>query len=94
MVSSEVLQAYEELVKFHPEADSYKIYYAQSLYKAGLYPEANRACLRVDSEQYAQRLLMLQAAIKYEEDDLSSSKALLDRCVQVWYFDCFSCVVV
>ncbi len=25
---------------------------------------------------------MLQAAIKYEEDDLTSSKALLDRCVQ------------
>lgn len=54
------LQAYEELVKFHPEVDSYKIYYAQCLYKAGLYPEASRACLRVDSDQYAQRLLMLQ----------------------------------
>jgi len=74
-------QCYEELLKFHPEVDSYKLYYAQCLHKAGLYPEATKACLRVDSEQYARRLTALQAAIKYEEDDLPAARALLDQCV-------------
>jgi len=60
-------QCYEELVKFYPEVDAYKLYYAQCLAKAGLYPEATRACMRIDSaDQLAVRLLQLQAAIKYE----------------------------
>jgi len=51
--------------------EEYKIYLAQALYKAGCYAEATRAALRVDDPQYSQRLLMLQAAIKYEEDEVS-----------------------
>jgi tetratricopeptide repeat protein 30 len=74
-------QAYEELTKAHPEVEAYGVYAAQCLYKAGLYPEATRACQRADSEQFGQRLLQLQAAIKYEEDDLAGASALLDRCV-------------
>ncbi len=30
---------YEQLVKFHDDEPRYKVYYAQSLYKAGLYAE-------------------------------------------------------
>jgi len=67
-------QCYEELVKFHPEVDGYKLYYAQCLYKAGLYPEATKACMRVDSEAHAQRLLQLQAAIKYEGANRNGEK--------------------
>jgi tetratricopeptide repeat protein 30 len=73
-------QCYEELCRFFPEIDSYRVYYAQTLFKAGLYPEATKACQRVDSEQYAQRILTLQAAIAYEEKDLSRSRALLGQC--------------
>jgi hypothetical protein len=39
----------------------------QSLYKAAMYPEAMRAVVRVDNPQYAQRMLLLQASIKYEQ---------------------------
>lgn len=74
-------QCYEELVRFYPDVDTYRVYYAQCLYKAGLYPEATKACQRVDSEQYNQRVLILQAAIAYEEDDLARSRGLLDQCV-------------
>ncbi len=74
-------QCYEELVRFYPDVDSYRVYYAQCLYKAGLYPEATKACQRADSGQFAQRVLQLQAAIAYEEDDLPRSRALLDACV-------------
>jgi tetratricopeptide repeat protein 30 len=62
---------YETLLKFHPGVDEYQIYYSQALYKAGLYPEATKAAIRVEDVAYHQRLIMLQAAIKYEQDDLS-----------------------
>lgn len=43
--------------------------------------DATKACLRVDNVQYTQRLLMLQAAIKYEEDELVACKTLVDQCL-------------
>jgi tetratricopeptide repeat protein 30 len=73
-------QAYEQLVGLCPDVDEYKIYYAQCLFKSGMYPEATRAAVRVEGEQFAQRLLQLQAVIKYEQDELPSCKALLDQC--------------
>ncbi|CAN0239180.1 unnamed protein product [Scytosiphon promiscuus] len=57
------------------------VYFAQSLYKAGMYPEAMRAAVRVDSPQYHQRMVALQAAIKYEQDELAASKSLVDQCL-------------
>ena len=72
---------YEMLVTFYGEVEEYKVYYAQSLYKAGMYAEATRAALRVESEQYGQRMMMLQAATKYEQDDLVGCKAQCDRCL-------------
>ncbi|CAM9723605.1 unnamed protein product, partial [Ectocarpus sp. 12 AP-2014] len=47
---------YEQLVKICPSVEEYKVYLAQSLYKAGMYPEATRAAVRVDSPQYQQRM--------------------------------------
>eukprot|EP01032_Pedospumella_encystans_P022786 gene22786-25812_t len=73
-------QSYEQLVGICPDVEEYKLYYAQSLYKAGLYPDAVRAAIRVEGEQYAQRVLMLQSVIKYEQDELSASKGYLDQC--------------
>lgn len=72
---------YEELIKVCPDVDDYKMSYAQSLFKAALYPEATRAAVRLDSPQYAQRVLMLQAAIRYECDELGPCKALLEQCL-------------
>lgn len=70
---------YEQLVKFHADDDRYRVYYAQSLYKAGLYPEASKAASTIDSEQHEQRVLYLKAAVAYEEDDLATCKALVDQ---------------
>ena len=64
------VKMYEALVKFYPDVEDYKIYYAQSMYKAGLYPEAMRVSHQIDSEQHDQRMSTLRAAIKYEQDDL------------------------
>jgi tetratricopeptide repeat protein 30 len=73
---------YEELIKVCPDTDDYKLYYAQALFKAAMYPEALRAAGRlVDRPQHAQRIVRLQAAIRYEQDELSACKALLDTCL-------------
>lgn len=73
-------QYYEQLTTICPEVEDYKMYYAQSLYKAGQLQEATRAAVRVDGEQFSQKVLQLQAVIKYEQDELPSCKSLLDQC--------------
>lgn len=73
-------QYYEQLLSICPDNDDYKVYYAQSLYKAGMFVDATRAAVRVNGEQYAQRVLLLQAIIKYEQDELATCKSLLDQC--------------
>ena len=35
-----------------PEVDSYKVYYAQALYHACMYPEAMKATFQVESQEY------------------------------------------
>jgi hypothetical protein len=46
-----------------PEVQEYKLYYAQSLFKAGLYEPAMKACQNVDEtdEQGRGKVLKLQA---------------------------------
>ena len=56
------------------------MYYAQSLLKAGVYADALRTAVRVEGEQHRQRVLMLQAIAKYEQDELSACKSLLNQC--------------
>lgn len=73
-------QCYEQLVSICPDVEEYKLYYSQSLYKSGLYAEAMRAAIRVEGEQYSQRVLMLQSIIKYDQDELPASKGYLDQC--------------
>jgi tetratricopeptide repeat protein 30 len=74
-------ECYERLVGLCPEVEEYKFYYAQSLYKAGMYAEATRSAVRVQSEDFTQKSLMLQANIKYEQDEVNACKSLLDQCV-------------
>jgi len=72
---------YEKLCKVCPTVEEYKIYYSQALFKAGLYPEATRSAAKVDSVQNAQRVTMLQAAIKYEQDELGACTSMLNGCL-------------
>ena len=75
------LQSYEQLMKMCPDVEEYKLYYAQALFKAGLYEPAQKACQAVaDSPVLGHRVTMLQAAIKFEQDDLMNTRALVDQC--------------
>ena len=61
----QALQLYEKLIKMCPDVDEYKMYYAQALYKAGLYEPAIKACQAVaESAELGNRVMLLQAAIK------------------------------
>lgn len=71
---------YDQLTKFFPDCDSfntYKLYHAQSLFKAGLYQEALKVLLQIDSAEYADRILQLQCAIQYELEEISQAKSFM-----------------
>ncbi|XP_029789157.1 tetratricopeptide repeat protein 30A-like [Suricata suricatta] len=73
-------ECYEQLSQLHPELEQYRLYQAQALYKACLYPEATRvAFLLLDNPAYHNRVLRLQAAIKYSEGDLPGAKSLVEQ---------------
>ncbi|XP_068434301.1 intraflagellar transport protein 70A isoform X2 [Clinocottus analis] len=73
---------YEQLSQLHPEVEEYKVYYAQSLYKAGAYPEAMKASFVLDNPSSHTKMVKLQACIKYCEEDNSAAKSLLEQLPQ------------
>lgn len=71
---------YEQLTKICPGVEEYRIYFAQSTYKAGLYADAQRAASLIESENNFLRVRKLQAAIAYEQEETTQTKAFLDKC--------------
>ncbi|KXZ54715.1 hypothetical protein GPECTOR_4g783 [Gonium pectorale] len=72
-------QMYEQLVTLYPNNEDYKLYYSQSLYKGGMYPEASKAVVKVEGHQKAVTTLLVACA--YEQDDLTGCRRQLDKCV-------------
>ena len=48
---------YDQLTKFFPDIDSYKMYHAQSLFKAALYTDAAKVCQQIENSDYADKVL-------------------------------------
>ena len=70
------------MTKFFPDCDSfnnYKLYHAQSLFKAGMYQEALKVLLQIDSADYADRILQLQCAIQYELEEIAQAKSFIGQ---------------
>ena len=72
-------EMYEQLIKYYPEVVEYRIYLAQSLYKAENYIEALKACQNIDKPELSQQVTMLQFAIKYQMNELNNAHALLEN---------------
>ncbi|XP_015914325.1 intraflagellar transport protein 70A [Parasteatoda tepidariorum] len=70
---------YEHLTSVCPEVDDYKLYYAQSLYQACFYQEAMKVTCQIDNPSYQAKIVKLQAAIKYGEEELAAAKSLVDQ---------------
>lgn len=75
-------ECYEQLTQLHPEVEDYKLYYAQSLYGACAFPEAMKATFLLDSTTSHTKMIKLQAAIKYGEEDFSGAKSLVEQLPQ------------
>lgn len=72
-------EMYEQLIKYYPEVIEYRIYLAQSLYKAENYIEALKACQNIDKPEFSNQVTTLQFAIKYQMNELNNAHALLDN---------------
>lgn len=59
----------------------YKLYLAQALYKAGIYDSALRQCQTIEDPSLSPKTLLLQAAVRYEQDDLQGTRAVLEQCM-------------
>ncbi|KAA0705771.1 Tetratricopeptide repeat protein 30A [Triplophysa tibetana] len=75
-------ECYEQLTQLHPEVEDYKLYYAQSLYGACAFPEAMKATFLLDSTTNHTKMIKLQAAIKYGEEDFAGAKTLVEQLPQ------------
>eukprot|EP00931_Biecheleriopsis_adriatica_P094236 TRINITY_DN6790_c0_g1_i2.p1 TRINITY_DN6790_c0_g1~~TRINITY_DN6790_c0_g1_i2.p1 ORF type:complete len:646 (+),score=188.67 TRINITY_DN6790_c0_g1_i2:123-2060(+) len=73
-------ETYGQLVQAVPEVDDYKVYHVQSLIKAGLYEEASQACTAVENPEFTERVLLLQATISYEQEEVQLARSILDQC--------------
>eukprot|EP00051_Salpingoeca_urceolata_P002818 m.53053 g.53053 ORF g.53053 m.53053 type:complete len:644 (-) comp12348_c0_seq3:32-1963(-) len=71
-------ECYETLVKICPEVEEYKLYLAQALFHSCQYDEAQKASLEVQTSDKT-KVTKLQAAIKYEQEDLNGARALLEE---------------
>ncbi|XP_018345932.1 PREDICTED: tetratricopeptide repeat protein 30A [Trachymyrmex septentrionalis] len=74
-------QCYEKLVQLCPQENLYKLYYAQSLHQACMYPEAWTICSSIINQSNLEfKVKKLQAAIKYGQEDMVAAKNLVDQC--------------
>jgi len=73
-------QHYGSLAQIAPHVDDYRIYHAHSLLKAGLYEEALQACSGIENPESQERVMLLQATINYEQDEVQLAKSFLDQC--------------
>mmetsp|Transcript_60002 Transcript_60002/g.135303 ORF Transcript_60002/g.135303 Transcript_60002/m.135303 type:complete len:647 (-) Transcript_60002:151-2091(-) len=71
---------YGQLCQACPEIDEYKVYHVQSLMKAGMYDEAAQICTTVENPDFTERVMLLQAAIAYEQDEVHLARSILDQC--------------
>ncbi|KAJ1328844.1 tetratricopeptide repeat protein 30A [Batrachochytrium salamandrivorans] len=72
---------YEQLIRFYPDVHDYRLFYAQSLFKSANYVAAQKVCQSIDAPQLTGKLLKLQAAIKYEMDDIADQFVAALKCI-------------
>jgi tetratricopeptide repeat protein 30 len=60
-----------------PDVPEYKLYYAQSLYQAGLFEEALKVANMIEVEHLKEKVLQLQSAIYFSNEDYTASQAIL-----------------
>lgn len=73
----EASNCYEMLCDLCPDVAEYKLYYAQSLYQSGLFDEAIKVTNVIDSDNLKEKVLQLQSAIYFSNEDYAASQSML-----------------
>ena len=71
---------YEQLASLFADQEEYKLYWAQSLYQAGLYSNALKICSQITNATLGVKAQKLEAAIKFAEDDLIAAQNAINAC--------------
>lgn len=75
----EASNCYEQLCIMVPNEPEYKFAYAQSLFQTGLFEEAFKITTTIDAGNLKERVLQLQCAIRYFNEEYSSTQTLLSQ---------------
>lgn len=75
----EAANAYEHLCSLYQENQEYKLYYAQSLFQAGLFEEAFKISTQITAPEWKEKVLQLQSAIHYGNEDYAAAQGLLSQ---------------
>uniref|UniRef100_A0AC35TRF9 Tetratricopeptide repeat protein 30 n=1 Tax=Rhabditophanes sp. KR3021 TaxID=114890 RepID=A0AC35TRF9_9BILA len=70
---------YEQLCKLFPFNQEYRLYLAQSYFNAFQFQEAAAAVLEIDKPDLAPKVLKLEAAIRYREEDYHNARILVEQ---------------
>lgn len=68
---------YQKLVELNPKKDIYKLHHANALYKTENYYEAMRITFGIEDPELKAQAAILQAAIRYAQEDVQSAKSIL-----------------
>jgi tetratricopeptide repeat protein 30 len=72
---------YDQLTKFFVDCDNinnYRLYHAQSLFKSGVYTDAQKVLQMIEAPEYEDRILQLQCAIQYELEEISQATSYIN----------------
>ncbi|XP_026742442.1 tetratricopeptide repeat protein 30A [Trichoplusia ni] len=74
----EAANCYEQLAAMHPDVPEYKLYFAQALHEATMYDESYKVTVQITAPELERKVIKLQSAIKYGEEDTITAKGLVD----------------
>ncbi|XP_035436460.1 tetratricopeptide repeat protein 30A [Spodoptera frugiperda] len=74
----EAANCYEQLTAMHPDIPEYKLYFAQALHEASMYDESYKVTMQITAPLLERKVIKLQSAIKYGEEDTITAKGLVD----------------
>lgn len=74
----EAANCYEQLASMHPDIPEYKLYFAQALYQASMFDESYKITMQIQAPELERKVIKLQSAIKYGEEDTLTAKGLVD----------------
>ena len=71
---------FEQLAYLDGQQEEYKLYWAQSLYQAGLYSNASKVASQINDPQLKIPVQKLEAAVRFAEEDLLTAQKIINAC--------------